>query len=240
MGGTSWPVQGSPLRYGENYTLDQRDTGSLSSSHCLSTPRHLAHLVGIIHLVGLVLIDLLVHLGNFVLHVLNILKDVDVKKRDLRKNRQLFWQESSYLFTLFLFFYVPGSMNILLVKYQYLEAQISGKFVKQKKVGEYLVFSLFSYRQQRPPPLSLSNHYHLLFCKSGLGWKTSEFHLLTSKFKHFQTHFLAEKNSSEMLGRDAKEAPYIAAAVGSQGGENNCKLGRKSFLVWMTNQKNGD
>ena len=78
-GGTSWPVQGSPLRYGENYTLDQRDTGSLSSSHCLSTPRHLAHLVGIIHLVGLVLIDLLVHLGHFVLHVLNILKDVDVK-----------------------------------------------------------------------------------------------------------------------------------------------------------------
>ena len=91
------------------------------------------------------------------------------EKWDLRKNRQLFWQESSYLFTLFLFFYVPGSMNILLVKYQYLEAQISGKFVKQKKVGEYLVFSLFSYRQQRPPPLSLSNHYHLLFCKRGLG-----------------------------------------------------------------------
>ena len=47
-------------------------------------------------------------------------------------------------------------------------------------------------------------------------WKTSEFHLLTSKFKHFQTHFLAEKNSSEMLGRDAKEAPYIAAAVGME------------------------
>ena len=60
-------------------------------------------------------------------------------------------------------------MNILLVKYQYLEAQISGKFVKQEKVGEYLVFSLFSYRHQRPPPLSLSNHYHLLFCKRGLG-----------------------------------------------------------------------
>ena len=85
MGGTSWPVQGSPLRYGENYTLDQRDTGSLSSSHCLSTPRHLAHLVGIIHLVGLVLIDLLVHLGNFVLHVLNILKDVDVKNEIYEK-----------------------------------------------------------------------------------------------------------------------------------------------------------
>ena len=54
-------------------------------------------------------------------------------------------------------------MNILLVKYQYLEAQISGKFVKQKKVGEYLVFSLFSYRQQRPPPLSLSRTTTICF-----------------------------------------------------------------------------
>ena len=39
-------------------------------------------------------------------------------------------------------------MNISLAKYQYLEAQISGKFVKQNKVGEYLVFSPFSYRRQ--------------------------------------------------------------------------------------------
>ena len=169
MGGTSWPVQGSPLRYGENYTLDQRDTGSLSSSHCLSTPRHLAHLVGIIHLVGLVLIDLLVHLGHFVLHVLNILKDVDVKNEIYEKIDNCSGKRAATFSHFFRFFYVPGSMNILLVKYQYLEAQISGKFVKQKKVGEYLVFSLFSYRHQRPPPLSLSNHYHLLFCKRGLG-----------------------------------------------------------------------
>ena len=54
-------------------------------------------------------------------------------------------------------------MNILLVKYQYLEAQISGKFVRQKKVGEYLVFSLFSYRHQRPPPLSLSRTTTICF-----------------------------------------------------------------------------
>ena len=42
---------------------------------------------------------------------------------------------------------------MLLAKYKYLKAQIFGKFVKQNKVGEYLVFSLFSYRRLRPPHL---------------------------------------------------------------------------------------
>ena len=60
-------------------------------------------------------------------------------------------------------------------------------------------------------------------------WKTSEFHLLTSKFKQFQTHFLAEKNSSEMLGRDAKEAPYIAAAVGAKEGKIIASWGENLF-----------
>ena len=60
---------------------------------------------------------------------------------------------------------VSCGMNMSLAKYQYLGAEISGKFVKQNKVGEYLVFSLFSYR--RPPPPS--NHYHLLFAQRVLG-----------------------------------------------------------------------
>ena len=50
-------------------------------------------------------------------------------------------------FLTFVVFSSPYAMNMPLSKYQYLEAQISGKFVKQNKVGEYLVFSLFSYRR---------------------------------------------------------------------------------------------
>ena len=64
-GSSSWPVEGGPLRYGENYTFDQRDSSSLSSYHCLSTPRHFDrlffHLVHLTHRVLLVDLALLVH-----------------------------------------------------------------------------------------------------------------------------------------------------------------------------------
>ena len=121
-------------------------------------------------------------------------------------------------------------MNILLVKYQYLEAQISGKFVKQKKVGEYLVFSLFSYRQQRPPPLSLSNHYHLLFCKRGLG-KPQNFIFRLPNSNSSKLISWQKKTPQKCWDGMQRKLHILQQRWGwSQGGENNCKLGRKSFF----------
>ena len=64
---------------------------------------------------------------------------------------------------LFLWVGVPLELAHM-TKYQYLEAQISEKFVAQNKVSEHVVFSLYFLIGRT----TSSNCYHLLFCKSDL------------------------------------------------------------------------
>ena len=123
-------------------------------------------------------------------------------------------------------------MNILLVKYQYLEAQISGKFVKQKKVGEYLVFSLFSYRHQRPPPLSLSRTTTICFSANAalenLRISSFDFQIQT-----VPNSFLGRKKLLRNVGTGCKGSSIYCSSSGDGAKEGKIIASWGENLFWF-------